>query len=114
MNDEAEINIFRALDFIRDQAPAYAKAKAERVYLEEFRKSKKALLMRDAEIAGHKSAVAQEREAYADDGYVEHLVALSAAIEVEETLRWRIVAAQARIETWRTLESTRRAEAKTL
>lgn len=114
MIDESEINIFRALDWIRDNAPAYAKAKAERVYLEEFRKSKKALLMREAELEGHKSAVAQEREAYADDAYVELLRSLQTAVELEETLRWRMVAAQARIEAWRTLESTRRFEAKTV
>lgn len=114
MTPESEINIFRSLDFIRDNAPAYAKAKAERVYLEEFRKSKKALLMRDAEIAGHKSAVAQEREAYASPDYLVVLEGLKAAVEEEETLRWRIVAAQAKIEAWRTIEANRRAEAKTL
>jgi FKBP-type peptidyl-prolyl cis-trans isomerase (trigger factor) len=38
-----------AAQAIRDKAPAYGEAKAQRVYLEEFRKSqKKALLMRDA------------------------------------------------------------------
>lgn len=114
MNDDAEINIFRALDYIRDQAPAYAKAKAERVYLEEFRKSKKAMLMRAAETCGHKSSAAQEREAYADAEYLNLLEALRDGVEAEETLRWRIVAAQARIETWRTLEANRRAEAKVL
>lgn len=114
MSDESDINIFRALDFLRDNAPAYAKAKAERVYLEEFRKSKKAILMRAAEMAGHKSAVAQEREAYADEEYRELLGALSEAVAAEETLRWRMVAAQARIEVWRTIESSRRYEAKTL
>lgn len=114
MNADSEINIFRSLDFIRDNAPAYAKAKAERVYLEEFRKSKKALLMRDAEIAGHKSAAAQEREAYADPDYLVVLEGLKAAVEQEETLRWLIVGAQAKIEAWRTIEANRRAEAKTL
>lgn len=114
MSDDAEIRIFDALDYLRDKAPAYAKAKAERVYLEEFRKSKKALLMRSAEIAGHKAAVTQEREAYADPEYIEVLRALQAAVEAEETLRWRMVAAQARIEAWRSLESSRRVEAKTL
>lgn len=114
MSDESEINIFRALDWIRDNAPAYAKAKAERVYLEEFRKSKKALLMRDAEIAGHKSAAAQEREAYADGEYLKLLSSLRDAVETEETLRWRMVGAQARIEAWRTMESTRRIEAKNI
>ena len=114
MSDDAEINVFRALDYIRDQAPAYAKAKAERVYLEEFRKSKKALLMRSAEMSGHKAAVTQEREAYANPEYIEVLQALQAAVEIEETLRWRMVAAQARIEAWRSLESSRRIEARTV
>jgi hypothetical protein len=111
---DSEINIFRALDFIRDNARPYAKAKSERVYLENFRKSKKALLMREAEIAGHKSAALQEREAYADAEYVEVLRALQLAVEEEERLRWLMVAAEARIEVWRTLESSRRLEAKTL
>lgn len=114
MTPDAEINIFRSLDFIRDNAPAYAKAKSERIYLEEFRKSKKALLMREAEIAGHKSAVAQEREAYAHDEYMALLEGLRAAVEQEEALRWLIVGAQAKIEAWRTIEANRRAEAKTL
>lgn len=114
MSDVGELNIFRALDYIRDNAPAYAKAKADRVYCEEYRKSKKALLMRQAEMAGHKSAAMQEREAYADEEYQGLLRALSDAVEAEETLRWRMVAAQARIEAWRTMESTRRIEAKTV
>jgi hypothetical protein len=114
VSNEAEINIFRALDFIRDNAPAYAKAKAERVYLEEYRKSKKALLMKAAMKDGHSSVNAQEREAYADEGYIEHIEALSAAVEIEEKFRWQMIAAQAKIEVWRTLESTRRIEAKTV
>lgn len=114
MTPEAEINIFRSLDFIRDNAPAYARAKSERVYLEEFRKSKKALLMREAEIAGHKSAVAQEREAYAHPDYLVVLEGLKAAVEQEEALRWLIVGAQAKIEAWRTIEANKRAEAKAL
>ncbi|MBB5414082.1 hypothetical protein [Paraburkholderia atlantica] len=114
MTDEGEINIFRALDFIRDNAPAYAQAKAQRVYLENFRKSKKALLMRAAEIKGHKTAAIQEREAYADPEYIETLAALQIATEEEERLRWLITAAEAKIEAWRTIESTRRAEARAL
>lgn len=114
MSPDTEINIFKALDFIRDNAPAYAKAKSERIYLEEFRKSKKALLMRAAEISGHKTGAAQEREAYAHDDYMALLEGLRAAVEQEEALRWLIVGAQAKIEAWRTIEANRRAEAKTL
>lgn len=114
MSDESEINIFRSLDYIRDQAPAYAKAKANRIYLEEFRKSKKALLMRDAEVAGQKSAVSQERDAYAHPEYLDLLGALRDAVETEEAFRWRMVAAQAKIEVWRSLSANQRAEAKNL
>lgn len=114
MNADAEINIFKCLDYIRDEAPAYAKAKSERIYLEEFRKSKKAMLMREAEIAGHKTGAAQEREAYAHVDYIALLDGLRLAVEQEEVLRWRIVAAQAKIEAWRTIEANRRAEAKVL
>lgn len=114
MIPEAEINIFKALDFIRDHAPAYAKAKSERVYLEEFRKTKKALCMRAAESSGVSAIGAQERDAYADPEYAQLLDGLRAAVEEEERLRWMIVAAQAKIEVWRTIEANRRAEAKTL
>lgn len=109
---EEQINIFKALDFIRDNASAYAKAKAERIYLEEFRKTKKALCMKAAETSGYQTAAAQEREAYADPAYQQLLEGLREAVEEEERLRWLIVGAQAKIEVWRSLEANRRAEAK--
>lgn len=110
---ENEINIFKALDYLRDTAPAYAKAKAERVYLEEFRKSKKSMLMKAVE-AQYPSAAAQEREAYSHQDYLALLEALKNATEEEERLRWMIIAAQAKIECWRSLESSRRFEAKVI
>jgi len=42
------------------------------------------------------------------------LAALQQATEKEEALRWLMVAAEAKIEAWRTIESTRRAEARNL
>lgn len=114
MTEETQVNIFKCLDFIRDHAPAYAKAKAERIYLEEFRKTKKALCMKSAESGGVNAISAQERDAYADPAYMQVLDGLRAAVEEEERLRWLIVGAQAKIEVWRTIEANRRAEAKTL
>jgi len=114
MSEESEINIFKCLDFIRDKAPEYAQAKAARVYLEQFRKTQKALGMRAAESAGHKSAVIQEREAYADPSYISILEGLREAVEAEEALRWRLVAAQAKIEAWRSLSANARAEHKVI
>ena len=114
MSNDAEINIFAALDFLRDNALPYAQAKANRTYLEEYRKTQKAMLMQAAEMNGTNAISAQERDAYAADEYMDHLKALKEAVEAEEKLRWLFVAAQARIEVWRSLESSRRIEAKTL
>lgn len=113
MSDENEIHIFKALNFIRDTAPAYAKAKAERVYLEAFVKTKKAILMKKYE-PDYPSAAAQEREALAHPEYLEILNGLREATEQEEKYRWLIVAAQAKVSIWQTLEATRRMEGKVL
>ena len=97
----------KAVDYIVKHAPLYAKAKAERVYLEEFRKSKKALLMK----ACNESTVnAQEREAYSHPEYIALLEGLRSAVETEETLRWSLVAAQARMDVWRTQSANERAQ----
>ena len=101
-----------AAQAIRDKAPAYGEAKAQSVYLEEFRKSQKALLMRDALEMGFEAANAQEREAYADPVYAKLLRGLAAAIEKEETLKWEIEAARLDIEIWRTREATNRMQDK--
>jgi len=43
-----EQTVESALDFLRDNAGKIGKARAERVYLEQFRKSKKAILFDQA------------------------------------------------------------------
>ena len=99
----------RAIEYIFKHGKRYAKAKADRIYMEEYRKSLKAMIMkRSLETAVN----AQEREAYSDPEYVQLLVALKEAVEIEEEIRWGLVAAQARIEVWRSLEATNRAEGK--
>jgi hypothetical protein len=97
----------KAVDFIIQSAPMFAQARGERIYLEEFRKSKKAMLMK---ASGESSVGAQEREAYAHPEYIQQLEGLRAAVEREETLRWQLVAAQARVEIWRTQEASNRAQ----
>ena len=96
-----------AIDFIFQNAPEYAKAKAERVYLEEFRKTKKALLMKVA-LQKYEAVSAQEREAYAHPEYQELLKGLQAAIEIEEELKWKLEAARLRVEVYRTEEASAR------
>ena len=97
---------------IRDIAPKYGEAKAQRVYLEEFRKSKKAMLMRDALLNGIDAASHQEREAYSNPEYLTVIKGLAAAVEVEETLRWELESHRLDVEIWRTKEATNRMQDK--
>ena len=102
------MNPEQAAQTIRDKAPAYGEAKAQRVYLEEFKRTKRALLMKDALEMGYEAANAQEREAYADPAYQQLIKGLAAAIEKEETLKWEIEAARLDIEIFRSREATNR------
>lgn len=104
--DAAPFDPNKAVDFLRDHAPLIAKAKAERIYLEQFLKSKRALLMR--ELTGG-SVAAQEVFALAHPDYIALIGSLRDATEDEERLRWMMVAAQARIEVWRSTEASNRA-----
>ena len=99
----------QAIDYIIKHARHFAKAKAQRVYIEEYRKSLKAILMKKS---GQDTVGAQEREAYAAEDYKELLVGLREATEIEEKLRWDLIAAQARVEVWRTEQANYRAEGK--
>ena len=105
-----EINPNAAVDFLLKNASLFAKAKSDRVYLEEFRKSKKAMLMKDSLKSGVEAANAQEREAYADPEYVQLIKGMALAIEKEETLKWEIEAARLDIEIWRSREATNRTQ----
>ena len=104
---------YKAIEFILEQAPKYAEAKAQRIYLEEFRKTKKALLMKDALARGIDSGIAQEREAYAHYEYQELLLGLQAAIAKEETLKWKLTAAQMKSDIWRSEQASERLGVKT-
>jgi hypothetical protein len=107
MNGRRLIDPQAAVDYMVKHAPIYAKAKAERVYLEEFRKSKKAILM---QAHSDKAIGTQEREAYAHPEYIGLLAALRAAVEAEETARWTLISAQARVEVWRSQEASNRTQ----
>lgn len=105
MNDNPDA----AIEYIFRNGKRYAQAKADRIYLEEYRKSLKAILMKKS----MENAVnAQEREAYSAPEYITLLEGLKEAVAVEEEIRWGLVAAQARIEVWRSREATNRAEGK--
>jgi hypothetical protein len=97
----------KAVDYIVANAGKFAQAKAQRVYLEEFRKSKKALLMAQSTA---KTAAEREQHAYGHEDYLALLGGIKAAVEVEEDLRWKLIAAQARVEIWRTQSANNRAQ----
>ena len=102
------MNAHKAVDWIIEHRVEYAQAKATRAYLEEFRKSKKALLMKDALANGIEAANAQEREAYADPEYIQLISGLAVAVEEEETLKWQMEAAKMRVDIWRTEQANNR------
>jgi hypothetical protein len=95
----------KANDFIRDKGKDYAKAKADRVHLEQFRKTKKAMLY-----VTQAGGTVSDREAfaYSHPDYVKILDGIKAAVEIEETLRWQIEAAALKIEIWRTQQANQR------
>ena len=111
MKSLEDIDIFHTLEYIKNTAQKYAKAKAERMYVEEYRKTLKAKIMSEDK---SQPVNAQERNAYSHPSYEQHLLAIKEAVEIEEELRWKLIAAQAMVEVWRSLSANQRAEAKVL
>jgi len=97
----------KAVNFIIQNASKFAKAKAERVYVENFLRSKKSLLMSDS---SEKTMAGKEKDAYAHSEYIDLLTALKEAIEIEEQLKWQLTAAQIKVEIWRSQEATNRTQ----
>lgn len=106
MSDQAEQRFIELEQISLD----YAQAQALADHLAEFRKSKKALLMREAEIAGKTTAAVQERDAYAHPDYIELLQGLKAATEKALALKWRLEITRMKFEWARTKAANRRAE----
>ena len=102
--------IEETLEFIRTKAKEHAEALASREYLKEFRKSKKAMLINEAEKKGVKGQQARESYAYAHGDYITLLDGLRVAIERECELRHLIKASELRIEVWRSQQSRAKAE----
>ena len=91
-------------DWIHKNAQAYAEAKAERIYLQEFRKTKKAILVSERQ----GTVLERESFAYSHPDYVAILEGIKVAVVEEETLLWKKTAAQNEIEMYRTQQANQR------
>lgn len=91
-------SIERSLHFINKQAEEFGRAKSQRVYLEEFRKVKKAQLVLQARDEGIKTAQERESYAYSNEEYISLLDGLRVAVEQEEALKWKLMAARDNID----------------
>lgn len=98
-------DIEKALDYLRDSAITAAQARANRIYMEEYRKSLKSKMMQRFAMS---PLGAQERDAYASREYQIHLDALKTAVEEDEKHRFLREAAQAKIEAWRSMSANNR------
>lgn len=101
-----EIDPNKAVEFILKHSKPFAQAKANRVHIENYLRSKKSLLMAQAKATTISGA---EAEAYAHPEYIALLDGLKVAVEEEEELKWKLIAAQARIEIYRTESANNRA-----
>jgi hypothetical protein len=99
----------KALAYLRDTAVEAAQARANRLYLDDYSRVLRATLM-----AEHlaEPVNAQERWAYSDIRYRNHLEGLKQAIFEDEKARYLREAASAKIEAWRTYQANLRAEGK--
>lgn len=108
MSERAEARLAE----LRSKSDEFATAYADRIYLEEYRKSLLAMLMKEAEVSGFSSAAAQEREARAHHRYLELLNGLKEATEKSERLRWHLEVAKLGVAVWQTTQANERAERK--
>ena len=95
----------KALTTLAKVGPEFAKAKGARVLLEESLRVVKAEQTSKAEGS---SIAAREMAALMSDEYKAAVKDYAAAVEVEEGYRRRLIAAEAAIELWRSLEASNR------
>ena len=92
----------KANDFIRDEAGTYAKSVANREYLDEHLKIIEATLMNAIDGAEHiKKAFARSH-----NDYMVNVEGRKVVREEEIKLRWQLVAAQTKIDMWRSYNKT--------
>jgi len=100
-----QIDPEKAINYVIEQSPKFAEAKANRRYLEEYKKTLLAQLFQEAP-----SGTVADREAWAraHKSYQLVLEGLKDAVKVESELEWRMKAALTKVEVWRSLEASHR------
>lgn len=101
-----EIDPNACINTIWDLAPQYSQAKGELAELEAYKSSLKAIMMKKS---NEQSIGGQEREAYASNEYQHLCKGIGIATEKVELLKWKILCAQMRHETWKVEEANKRA-----
>ena len=101
----------RAIDYIRDKAPEYAKAKSDRTYIENYLKVVKAKEMSKSD---KKTLGDREIDAYMSIDYEQQLQAMREAVAIEEEIKYRMEAAKLRFEHYKTECFNNRVEARAL
>jgi uncharacterized protein YchJ len=104
-----DADIEKAIDWLSRNAVPAAKARAERLYIEAWVKT---VLAQEMQKHAALPISAQEREGRTAVPYLAALQAMKEAVQADETARFLREAASAKIEAWRTMESTRRAEGR--
>lgn len=104
MSEITADEVYSSLTYIKNAAPQIAAAKANRIHLEQFRKTQKALLMQEVEGAEHTKAA----YAYSHEDYRKVLDGLKVAVEEEEKIKFLINSAQLLVEVYRTQQANNR------
>ena len=105
-----DVDPHKAVEYIILNAPKYAEAKANRVFIENYLRTVKSRLMGEEE----GTLGAKEAHAYSHPDYEQQVRALKIATEEEEKLRYMLKAAELRIEIFKVNEYSKRQEMKNL
>jgi hypothetical protein len=106
-----EDEAMRCIDYIRDNAPKFAQAKAERTYIENALKTVKAKQMAESD---KKTLGDREIDAYMSMEYETMLKGLRSAVAIEEEIKWRMESAKLKFEMWKTEQFNSRVEARAM
>lgn len=100
-----EEDVEKAVLWLAQTATAAAQARANREYMDEYRKSLRAQIMRENV---NQPITAQERDAMADQRYLDHLEVFRDAVQADEKFRWLKVAAETKISVWQSQQRAAR------